>query len=73
MGIEKMSSAESEMTLEEIQEFVNNPLFDLPETRRDISKPENLKWLSQNISIRNDVPREIVRRLKQEFLKTLKK
>ena len=70
---EKLDISEQEMSLEELQAFVNNPELDLPELRRDISKPKNLKWLSQNIWIRNEVPKEIVAKLKKEFVKSMQK
>ena len=66
-------SQEQEISFDELQEYVDNPEFDLPPQRRDLSKPENLKWLSQNIWIRNEVPREIVKKLKKEFIKSIKK
>jgi hypothetical protein len=37
----------------ELQELVDRPEFDLPHTRRDLSKPENIRWLVRNILIRN--------------------
>ncbi|XOU94448.1 MAG: hypothetical protein ACNFW9_00085 [Candidatus Kerfeldbacteria bacterium] len=43
----------SETSTNELQIFINSPELDLPIHRRDISKPENTKWLLRNILIRN--------------------
>jgi hypothetical protein len=42
-----------EVGFEELQNFLNDPALDLPELRRDISKPENVRWLVRNIKVRN--------------------
>ncbi len=73
MSLEKPSTQKQKMSFDQLQDFVNDPALDLPELRRDLSKPENLKWLIQNIGIRNNVPRKIVIRLKKEFIKAMEK
>lgn len=42
-----------EVGFKELQDFVNDPALDLPELRRDISKPENVGWLVRNLKVRN--------------------
>ncbi|KKR46679.1 MAG: hypothetical protein UT82_C0009G0043 [Parcubacteria group bacterium GW2011_GWB1_40_14] len=49
-----------EVTLEELQAFINDPALELPEMRRDISKIENTQWLLRNLGIQNkSVPSSI--------------
>lgn len=50
---EHLQAVMDQAVREELQTFVNNPTLDLPETRRDLSKPENIRWLQRNILIRN--------------------
>lgn len=40
----------------ELQDYINNPELDLPAGRRDLTNPENVRWLVRNIFIRNNVP-----------------
>lgn len=39
--------------MEEIIDFLNRDDVDVPETRKDLSKEENIKWLVNNLGIRN--------------------
>ena len=49
-----------EVTLEELQAFINDPDLEYTEMRRDISKIENTQWLLRNLGIQNkSVPSSI--------------
>lgn len=54
------------LSREQIQEFMNAPELDVPAVRRDISRPENVRWLVRNLLIRNSkaVPQEYFEALK---------
>lgn len=56
-----------EVGFEELQDFINDPALDLPELRRDISKPENVGWLVRNLKIRN------VEKVPEKYFKALAK
>jgi len=45
---------------EGLQAFTNDAALELPDQRRDLSQPENVRWLLRNVGVRNDVPREYV-------------
>src|SRR3989344_8005527 len=44
---------EQSVFFDEVQGFFNDPALDLPEMRRDLSDPQNARWLIRNFSIRN--------------------
>lgn len=46
------------MEREQLKDILTS--IDIPELRRDISKPENVRWLIRNIPIRNTVSKEVV-------------
>ena len=51
------SEHKQEITLGELQAFINDPVLELPQMRRDISKTENVRWLLRNLGIQNkDTP-----------------
>ena len=70
MKLEQLENQNQELTSEELQEFIDNPELDIPSLRRDVSKPENVRWLIRNIGIRNDVPEKIIKRLAKELKKS---
>jgi hypothetical protein len=55
----------NEVSMEELQDYINSPDLNLPEMRRDLSKPENVRWLIRNIWIRNKVPAKYLEALKK--------
>jgi len=60
---ENPGEVSEEVSESEIQQFVNNPALDLPETRRDLSKSKNVHWMIRNIKIRNIVSPEHMKAL----------
>ena len=64
-----LAEAAKAVGAEELQAFLKSSEVDLPESRRDISKDENLRWIIRNILIRNTVPPEIWTALKRELQK----
>ncbi len=58
--------SKQEITLEELQAFINDPALELPQMRRDISKIENTQWLLRNLGIQNEsVPPVIYEALRE--------
>jgi hypothetical protein len=47
----------NEVSFEELQDYLNSPELVLPQPKRDLSKPENVRWLIRNIGMQNkDLP-----------------
>ncbi|MFC1598885.1 hypothetical protein ACFL2U_02690 [Patescibacteria group bacterium] len=42
-----------DVTPEALQQYVNSPDLDIPQNRRDLPNPGNVRWLVRNIGIRN--------------------
>lgn len=42
-----------EVSFDELQAFFNSPDLVIPQTRRDLSDPKNIRWLIRNIGIQN--------------------
>lgn len=64
------SETNAEMTLAELQDYLNRQELDLPILRRNLDIPGNLKWLNQNLGIRNSVPDAVIRAIRRELRKS---
>jgi len=56
MGNFEKIDTSKDVTDDELQAYINSAELDLPDARRDLSKPENVRWLLRNLFVRNEVP-----------------
>ncbi len=64
--------SEREISFDDLQVFLRSEEIDIPIGRRDISDPQNLRWLNRNLLIRNEekVPKEYWEALKRALRET---